>query len=103
MDRRTEVRFGANEPVIVSVVGKSPLKSIPGKIIGASKTGVRIVVNVALADSVWVQVKWNEGTLVGEIRYCRQILPDKYTIGLKIVGPAMPSKLKTRDLESAFE
>ena len=50
-----------------------------------------------------VQVKWDAGTLVGETRYCRQILPDKYTIGLKIIGAAKPSKLKTRDLESAFE
>lgn len=103
MDQRSEVRFGANEPVVVSVFGKSPLQSVPGKVIGASRSGLRITVNVPIEASVRVQVNWESGSLVGVARYCHRILPDKYSVGLKIIGVGKASILRTRELESHFE
>jgi hypothetical protein len=100
MDKRTEVRFGANQPVIVSVAGSASSKNFPGNIAGASRSGLRIVAGTPIKVGVSVQVAWDAGTLVGEARYCRQILPDSYSIGLRIVSVSKRSKLRTRRLES---
>jgi hypothetical protein len=100
MDQRTEVRFGANQPVIVSVVGNSSNKSFPGNVSGASRSGLRIVVSTPIKVGVSVQVAWEAGTLIGEARYCRRILPDTYSIGLRILSVVKRSKLRTRRLES---
>jgi hypothetical protein len=102
MDRRSEVRFGANEQVVVEIFGKTPFHNVPGNVIGASKSGLRISVNVPVEMSVRVQINWASGSLMGVARYCRRILPDKYTVGLKIIGISKPSSLRTRDVESSF-
>jgi len=102
MDRRHELRFGANHPVEVSV-GDAQAASIPGKIAGASKSGLRILADVPIEVNSPVRVKWDTGTLTGEVRHCRQVRPGHYSIGLKIGQVLQPSKLQTNQLESAFD
>jgi hypothetical protein len=79
-DLRTEVRFGADQPVVVSVV-----TPIPGKIDSASKSGLRVTVSRLVKIGVLVEVKWDRVIVVGEVRYCQKIGPRRYSIGLKII------------------
>jgi len=79
-DRRTEPRFGADQPVVVSVV--SP---IPGKIHSASKSGLCVTVSRLVKTGARVEIKWDRVIVVGEVRYCQKIGPRKYSIGVKIM------------------
>ena len=69
-DRRTELRFGADQPVLVCA-----LAPIPGKIDGMSKSGLRRVI------------------VMGQVRYCQKTGPRKYSIGLKIMEVVGAGKL----------
>jgi hypothetical protein len=79
-NRRAELRFGADQPVFVSVV-----VPIPGRIDGMSKSGLRVTVSRLVKTGAMVEVKWDRVIVVGEVRYCQKIGPRKYSIGLKIV------------------
>ena len=79
-NRRAELRFGADQPVLVSVV-----VPIPGRIDGMSKSGLRVTVSRLVKTGALVEVKWDRVIVVGEVRYCQKIGPRKYSIGLKIV------------------
>lgn len=79
-DRRTEVRFGADQAVVVSVV-----TPIPGKIDSASKSGLRVTVSRLVKTGALVEVKWDRVIVVGEVRYCQKIGRRKYSVGLKIM------------------
>jgi hypothetical protein len=79
-DRRTEVRFGADQPVVVSVV-----TPIAGKIDSASKSGLRVTVSRLVKTGARVEIKWDRVIVVGQVRYCQKIGPRRYSIGLKII------------------
>src|SRR5579864_2966365 len=87
-DRRTELRFGADQPVLVSVLAR-----IPGKIDSASKSGLRVTISVAVKTGAFIEVKWDRAIVVGRVRYCRQTGPDKYCVGLKITEVVGGGKL----------
>lgn len=78
-NRRTELRFGVDQPVLVSF-----LAPFPGKIEGASKSGLTVTISVAVKVGAFIQVKWSHVIVVGRVRYCRQTGPYEYRIGLKI-------------------
>ena len=73
------MRFGADQPVVVSVV-----TPIPGRIDSASKAGLRVTVSKFVKTGALVEVKWDRVIVVGEVRYCQKIGPQKYSLGLKI-------------------
>jgi len=79
-DRRTEPRFAADQPVVVSVV-----TPIPGKIASASKSGLQVTVSRLVKIGAVVEIKWDRVIVVGEVRYCQKIGPRKYSIGVKIM------------------
>jgi hypothetical protein len=79
-DRRIEVRFGADQPVVVSVV-----TPIPGTIDSASKSGLRVTVSRHVKTGALVEVKWDRVIVVGQVRYCQKIGPRKYSVGLKVM------------------
>jgi hypothetical protein len=79
-DRRTEPRFAADQPVVVSVV-----TPIPGKIASASKSGLQVTVSRLVKIEAVVEIKWDRVIVVGEVRYCQKIGPRKYSIGVKIM------------------
>jgi hypothetical protein len=91
LDRRTELRFGADQPVVVSVV-----TPIPGRIDSASKSGLRITISVAVKTGAFIQVKWDRAIVVGRVRYCRQTGPHSYCIGLKITEVVGGGKLQKK-------
>jgi hypothetical protein len=78
-DRRTELRFGADQSVMVSVL--APTR---GKIDGASKSGLRITISIPVKTGVFIEVKWDRAIVIGRVRYCRQIGPNEYCVGLKV-------------------
>ena len=79
-DRRTEPRFAADQPVVVSVV-----TPIPGKIASASKSGLQVTVSRLVKIGAVVEIRWDRVIVVGEVRYCQKIGPRKYSIGMKIM------------------
>jgi hypothetical protein len=87
-DCRTEPRFGADQPVIVSVV-----TPIPGKIDSASKSGLRVTVSRLAKIGAVVEVNWDRVIVVGEVRYCQKSGPRKYSIGVKIMEIVGGAKL----------
>jgi hypothetical protein len=89
-NRRRELRFQADQPVVVSV-----LAPLSGKIDGASKSGLRVIIPVPVAVGAFVQVKWDRAVVVGRVRYCREIGPNAYSIGVKITEIVGRGKLQT--------
>jgi hypothetical protein len=79
-NRRTELRFGANQSVLVSVVAP-----IPGKIDGMSKSGLHVIVSRLVKTGALVEIKWDRVIVLGQVRYCQKTGPCKYSIGLKII------------------
>jgi hypothetical protein len=88
-DLRTEPRFAADQPVVVSVVAP-----IPGNIDGASKSGLRVTVSRLVKAGALVEIKWDRVIVVGEVRYCQKTGPRKYAIGVKIVEIVGAGKLR---------
>jgi hypothetical protein len=95
-DCRTEPRFGADQAVVVFV-----LAPIPGKIDGASKSGLRVTVSRRVKTGALVAIKWDRVIVVGQVRYCRKIAPRRYSIGLKIVEVVGGGKLLQIKLTAA--
>ena len=79
LDRRTELRFETAQPVQVSVLAPTQ-----GQIDSASKSGLRLTVSIPVKTGAFIEVKWDRAIVVGRVRYCRQTVPNKYCIGLKI-------------------
>ena len=100
MDRRTEVRFGANQTVSIAVNGQAG-PGITGKIAGASRSGLRVLVDGPIEINSPVRVQWDTGALVGAVRHCRPVRPSGYSIGIRITEVLQQSKLRTNQLESA--
>ncbi len=96
MDRRSELRFGADQAVVVSVLMPEPSEEIPGHVVEASKSGLRILLGVPLETSTLLEVKWDGAIVRGEARYCRRAGPDRYSIGVKISEVVAHGKIKTR-------
>jgi hypothetical protein len=87
-DRRTELRFGADQPVLVSV-----LAPMPGTIDGMSKSGLRVTISRLVKTGALVEIKWDRVIVVGQVRYCQKIGPRKYSIGLNIMEVVGGGKL----------
>ena len=69
---------------------------IPGQIVEASKSGLRIILGVPMEAGSLLEVKWDGAIVRGEARYCRRSAPDCYTIGVKISEVVAHGKIKTR-------
>ena len=95
-DRRIELRFGSNQAVVVSVLAPKPVRDIRGTIVEASKSGLRLTLGTAVENGAVIEVKWGGATMVGEARYCRQIGPNRYGVGVKISRVAGQAKLQTQ-------
>jgi|SRR5271154_3650968 hypothetical protein len=89
-NRRSEPRFSADQPVVVSV-----LDPIPGTIEGASKSGLRITTKVAIKVGAVIEIKWDRAVVFGKVCYCRKA-DGKYSIGLKVTEVIGGAKLRTR-------
>jgi hypothetical protein len=87
-NRRAELRFGADQTVVVSIVAP-----ISGKIDGASKSGLRVTVSRLVKAGALVEIKWDRVIVVGQVRYCRKIGPRRYSLGVKITEVVGGGKL----------
>jgi hypothetical protein len=95
-DRRTELRFGADQPAVVWVLGSRPAKEIPAKIVEASKSGLRLILEVPIEAGAAIKVEWERTALVGEARHCRKTGPNRYSLGMKITEVISRGKLRTQ-------
>ena len=88
LDRRTELRFGIDQPVQVSVLAPTQ-----GKIDSASKSGLRVTISIPVKVGAFIEVKWDRAIVVGRVRYCRQTDSNAYCVGLKITEVVGAAKL----------
>jgi hypothetical protein len=95
-DRRTELRFGVDQPAVVSFPGGRKRKEIPARIVEASKSGLRIAVDVPVKVGSLLEVKWDSSVVTAEARHCRQTGPETYSVGLKISEVIGRGKLRTQ-------
>jgi hypothetical protein len=89
-NRRSEPRFSADQPVVVSVVNP-----IPGVIEGASKSGLRVTTKVAIKKDAIVEIKWDRAIVIAKVCYCRKAA-GKYNLGLKVTEVIGGAKIRTR-------
>lgn len=95
-DRRSELRFGVDQPAFVSFSGRRKRKDIPAQIVEASKSGLRITLEVPIKVGSIVEVKWDTSIVTAEARHCRQTGPETYSVGLKISDVVGHGKLRTQ-------
>lgn len=95
-ERRSELRFGADQPATVSALGPPRGPEIPGQIVEASKSGLRIILAVPIEAGTRIEVRWESTVLIGETRYCRQNGSARYCIGLRIAEVRGHGKLRTQ-------
>jgi hypothetical protein len=94
-DRRIELRFGADQPAVISVLAPQPF-TIAGQVVEASRTGLRLMVEAPLEAGIVIKVEWDSTALIGETRYCRKTAPGRYCVGLKITEVVGRGKLRTQ-------
>ena len=81
-NRRSDARFFADQPVDVTPLDAADPRC-SGSIVDFSASGIALHVPICLAVGSRVEVKWPLGTIVAEVRNCRQLTPSKYRVGLK--------------------
>jgi hypothetical protein len=82
-NRRSEPRFCSNQPVNVTALD-APDPMCSGTIVDFSASGIALHVPICLAVGCRVELTWPLGTIVAEVRNCRQLTPSTYRVGLKI-------------------
>jgi len=96
-DRRTELRFGVDQPAFVCFRNsRRKHKEIPAQIVEASKSGLRITLGVPVKAGSVIEVKWDSSVITAEARHCRQTGPQTYSVGLKISEVVGHAKLRTQ-------
>jgi len=85
-----------DQPAVVSFPSGRNRKEIPAKIVEASKSGLRIQLEVPVKVGSLVEVKWDASVVTAEARHCRQTGPGTYSIGLKISEVIARGKLRTQ-------
>ena len=95
-DRRTELRFGVDQPAVVSFPGGRKRKEVPTRIVEASKSGLRIQMDMPVKVGSIIKVKWESSVVTAEARYCHQTGPGTYSVGLKISEVLGHTKLRTQ-------
>lgn len=83
VEKRRERRYATNDLVEISVLKRGGPR-LKGTIVDVSRSGVRIEVHTAIAQSAQVEIIVpNRAVIFGETRYCRRS-PDHYHVGVAI-------------------
>ncbi len=83
-NRRSEPRFSADQPVLVTIVDPAGGQTGAGRIVDFSASGIGFEVDFCLLPGNRVKVQWPRGVVVGEVRYCAQKSAKNFRAGLKI-------------------
>jgi hypothetical protein len=83
-NRRSEPRFSADQPVLVTVVDPADGQTGAGRIIDFSASGIGFEVDFRLPPGCRVKIEWQRGVVLGEVRYCSQKSVENFRAGLKI-------------------
>ncbi len=82
---RSEPRFIAHQSVTIDLLDSGGVADSAGTIVDFSEHGIGLEAEAALASGARVRLRWDRGSVVGEVRYCRQTL-GKFRIGIKIAS-----------------
>jgi hypothetical protein len=83
-NRRSEPRFSADQPVVVTVVDQGDGHAGAGRIVDFSASGIGFEVDFCLSPGCQVKIQWPRGVVLGEVRYCAQKSVKNFRAGLKI-------------------
>ena len=83
-DRRYKSRLSTSQPVRVTVFTGVNSTSFRGTLIDASRSGLGIIVDSALALGVVVEVRANGGAVYGEVKHCESITDSGFLIGVAV-------------------
>jgi PilZ domain len=83
-NRRSEPRFPADQPVLISEVDTAGGYAGAGRIVDFSASGIGFEVDFSLTAGCHVKIEWPRGIVLGEVRYCLRKSEDYYRAGLKI-------------------
>lgn len=82
-NRRSEPRFFSDQPVSVRILDAvDPMCN--GTIVDFSASGIGLLAPAGLPTGCTVVVEWPLGTILAEVRNCRELRPSEYRVGLKI-------------------
>jgi hypothetical protein len=82
MDRRSELRFAMDQPVVVAVLdGHSTRRT--AQIRNASPWGIAIEMRSPVAPGVSLRIEMEDGVAFGKASYCREV-SGAYYIGVKL-------------------
>ena len=72
MERRADSRLTANRiPVQVFGLGENKLRTT-GRIVDASPKGLRIEIADRADEGAFLQIEFDDATILGEVRYCQK-------------------------------
>lgn len=86
LNRRSEPRFTAEQPVEVLIKDSNDAVHCNGVISGFSRSGITVQTPSAIKRGSDVKIAWENATVSGRVRYCRRRAPKMFHVGVKITA-----------------
>ena len=83
-ERRFKPRLSASQPVWVTVFTGQESNSLVGRLVDASRSGLGIIVDSAVARGTVVEVRANGGVVYGAVQHCARALGGGFRIGVAV-------------------
>jgi hypothetical protein len=88
-ERRSETRFPADDPAVVTILQVDARPHIEGHILNTAKNGMRLGLPVALEPGVLIQIRRKGAITMAEVRYCIPV-GSGFHIGARILSTMSP-------------
>jgi len=98
-ERRQEPRFEAHEAITLTVISVQPAKSIPGRVVNISQSGLGLVLEAVVPPGELVEIRAASMVAFGEVRYCRSIRDGHFRVGVTLDETLL---MDLRELRSSF-
>ena len=83
-ERRDKLRLSANQPVTLTIFLDETSNSFRGKLVDASRSGLGIIVDSAVALGSVVEVRSDGGAVYGEVQHCAGAPGGGFRIGVAV-------------------
>ena len=84
-DRRSEPRFAANGPALVSLSSVPDARDFNAQVRDVSKSGMRIELDFPIPPGTMIEIDFARLTAIGIVRHCRKY-EGTYSIGVRLEG-----------------
>jgi PilZ domain len=83
-EKRFKPRLSSNQPVIVTIFSGEESNSFRGKLVDASRSGLGIIVESAVALGTVVEVRADGGAVYGQVHHCADAPGGGFRIGVAV-------------------